>query len=87
MLVRFGVCGLFATPHVKFSFATGVFEQLGTQRYGIVDGLLEVLSCFILAKKLLAHKKHSNAEAVTLYVLVMPLARADFLAVLDRIAA
>ena len=42
---------------------------------------------FVAAKKLFAHKEHSDAVAVAGDVLVMPLAGADLLAILHGIAA
>ncbi len=42
---------------------------------------------FIAAKKLFAHKEHSDAVAVSRDVFMMPLAGADLLAILHGIAA
>ena len=72
---------------VEISLAAGVVEQLLAQGDSLVDGLVEGLARFVLAKKLFAYEKHSYAEAVALDILVVPLAGADLLAVLNWIAA
>lgn len=53
----------------------------------LVNSLGEILALLILAKKLFAHEEHSNAEAVALYVFVVAVAGADFLAILNGVAA
>ena len=55
--------------------------------HGLVNGLGKVLALLVLAEELLADEKHSNAEAVALDVLVMAVAGANLLAVLNGIAA
>ena len=55
--------------------------------YRLVDGLDKVLTLLILAKKLFAHEEHSNAETVALDILVMAVAGANLLTILDGIAA
>ena len=72
---------------VEISLAAGVVEQLLAHGDSLVDGLVERLARFVLAKKLFANEKHSYAEAVALDILVVPLAWADLLAVLNWIAA
>ena len=53
----------------------------------LVDGLDKVLALFVLAKELLAHEEHSNAETVALNVLVVTVAGANLLAILYGVAA
>ena len=76
-----------AAALVELAFAAGVAEQLLTDRHCFINRLHNVLALFVLAKKLFAHEEHSNAEAVALDVLVVTLAGADLLAILDGIAA
>jgi len=58
------------------------------QRGHLAQGAGRDLSrLFVAAKKLFAHKEHSDAVAVAGDVLVMPLAGADLLAILHGIAA
>ncbi|MCS5538222.1 MAG: hypothetical protein NZ770_08950, partial [Candidatus Poseidoniaceae archaeon] len=64
----------------------GVLEQLLAKRNSNVDSLIKSLACFIFAKKLFANEEHSNTKPVSHYILVMPLARADLLAILNGIA-
>jgi hypothetical protein len=64
-----------------------LFEQVGPHRDNLTDGLLEFLTGFILAKKLLAYEKHSYAESVTGNIFMVPVTRADLLAILNWIAA
>ena len=49
--------------------------------------LVDLFSLRVLAKKLFAHEEQSYTEAVALDVLVMPLAGANLLAILNGIAA
>jgi|TARA_B100000315_G_scaffold169005_1_gene157543 hypothetical protein len=67
--------------------AAGILKQLVAWRHGLIDGLFDLLAGFIFAKELLANEKHSYTEPVAVDVLLMPLAGADLLAILDRIAA
>ena len=53
----------------------------------LIDGLDEILTLLVLAKELLANEEHSNAETVALDVLMMAIAGADLLAILNGIAA
>ena len=62
-------------------------EEFRAFRYRLVYCLGKGLSGLILAKKLFAHKEHSYTEPVASDVLVVPVARADFLAILNGIAA
>jgi hypothetical protein len=83
----FFLVALFSAFDVELPFAASLFEKLLAQRHGFVNGLAELLASLVLAKKLFAHEKHSYTKAVALYVLVMSLARANLLAVLNGIAA
>ena len=65
----------------------GRLEELLANGHRLSDGLLCFPALLVFAKKLFAHEKHSYAEAVALDVLVMPVARADLLAILHGIAA
>ena len=61
-------------------------EGLAQGRY-LTQGAGTYLPCLLVSAKILfAHEKHSYAEAVTGDVLVVPLAGADLLAILIRIA-
>ena len=53
----------------------------------IANGLLDLVTLFLLAKKLFANEEHSNTEPVSLYILMVPVAGANLFAVLDGIAA
>ena len=64
-----------------------MLEQALPRLDRLIYRLDKLLALLVLAKKLFADEEHSNAEAVSLYVLVMPIAGADLLAILDRIAA
>ena len=61
-------------------------KKLRTFWYCLIYSLGEGLSGLILAKKLFVHKKHSYAEPVAGNVLMVPIARTDFLAILNGIA-
>jgi len=63
-----------------------VLKQTFTRLNSLADGLLELLPLLVLAKKLFAHEEHSYTEAVAGDVLVMPVAGAYLLTILDRIA-
>ena len=81
---------LLAGPLVAFEVGLGLValvEQTFAGLYRLVYGLGEILALFILAKELLADKEHSNAEAVAFYVFVVAVARADFFAILNGVAA
>ena len=67
-------------------FSAGALKQLLTDGYGLTDSLIDFLTCFVLAKKLFAHKEHSYAKAVALDVLVVSLTRTYLLAILYGIA-
>ena len=62
-------------------------KQTLARLHRLVNGLNNVLALFILAKELLADEEHSNAEAVALDVLVVPVTGANLLAILYGIAA
>jgi len=79
--------GFFPTLGIELSLASGVREQLFADRHCLIDGLNDIFTSLVLAKKLFAHEKHSNTEAISLDVLVMPLARANLLAILNEVAA
>ena len=72
---------------VVFSFPTAILEQLLARRDSFAYGLVDLSVLRVFAKKLFAHEKHSYTEAIALNVLVMSLARADLLAILNGIAA
>ena len=61
-------------------------EQPLTGLYRFIQAGGEVLACFELAKKLFAYEEHSNAEAVPFNILVVTVAGANLLAVLNGIA-
>ena len=77
---------MFALLGVEFPFSCNVFKQFLSNGNGFVNCLGESLSRFVLAKKLFANEEHSYAEAIAGDVFVMPLAGADFLAILNGIA-
>ena len=64
-----------------------LLEQPSARSHHLVNGLDELLAGLVFAKKLFAHEEHSYTEAVPLDVIVVPVTRADFLAILDGIAA
>ena len=74
-------------PFVELALTSGLFKELMSKGNGLINCLNGLPILLVLAKKLFAHKEHSYAEAVSLYVLVMPLAGADFLAILNGVAA
>jgi len=61
-------------------------EKLRTFWYCLIYCLGEGLSGLILTKKLFVHKKHSYTEPVAGNVLMVSVARTDFLAILNGIA-
>jgi hypothetical protein len=81
--------GLIATlPALEIGLGLVVLvKQTLAGFHRLVDGLDKVLTLFVLAKELLAHEEHSNAETVALDIFVMPVAGADFLAILNGVAA
>ena len=75
-----------SVPDIMGLFAFYVFEQFRTYWNRFPHSLFEIFSGLILAKKLFAHKEHSDAKPVALNVLVMALAGTNFLAILNGIA-
>ena len=71
---------------IILSFPCRVLEQPLPFRDRILDGLVEFVADLVLAKKLFAYEEHSYTEAVSLDILVMPLAGAYLLAILHGIA-
>ena len=78
---------LLLVSDVMGALAFYILKKLGSDGNRLTDGLVEVLTGFVLAKKLFAHKKHSNTKPVSFDVLVVTLARAYLLAILNGIAA
>ena len=63
------------------------FEEVLAFRHRLINGLGYLFPGLVLAKKLFAHEKHSYTEAIPGDVLMVPVAGADLLAILNWIAA
>jgi hypothetical protein len=70
---------------LRFASIASFFEQVTPLGHNLINCLFEILTGFVLAKKLFAHKKHSYAEPIAGNILVMSIARADLLAILNWI--
>ena len=78
--------GRLAALYVVLSFSSGLFKKLLADRNGLGDRLVDLPSLLVLAKKLFAYEEHSYTEPIALNVLVMALAGAYLLAILNWIA-